>query len=149
VIAVLSDARFAAAALFQTWRLDDLTYHEAVVRLPQAADEGVPRADFAALCAAAHTQVVAADDEAGRTEPHLLLEAAARQVAREALDGAGATAADGGQDTALLRAALEISGWSGEESAAMPPAADILRTIVAQHPAWSADGTLLAGQRWH
>lgn len=144
-IAVLSDARFAAAALFQTWRLDDVSYHEAVAPLHRGADADRPRADFAALCTAADVQVEAAGEDAGRAEPYLLLEAAARQVAREAIDGLDDAGLDGGGDTALLRAALDMNGWSSEEGAALPPAADIVRTILAQHPAWSADCTLLAG----
>lgn len=144
-IAVLSDARFAAAALFQTWRLDDVSYHEEVAPLHRGADADRPRAGFAALCTAADVQVEAAGEDAGRAEPYLLLEAAARQVAREVADGLDDADRDGGDDTALLRAALEMNGWSGEEGAALPPAADIVRTILAQHPAWSADCTLLAG----
>ena len=140
VIAALTDARFAAAPLFQTWRLEDVTYHEALVPLRMDGGAHERQSDFAALCAVAETEAAAADD-ANLAEPHLLLEAAARQVAREALEGA---APDDGGDV-LLRAALEANGWSGEDGATLPPAADILRTIVAQHPAWSADCTLLAG----
>jgi NADPH:quinone reductase-like Zn-dependent oxidoreductase/acyl carrier protein len=137
VIAVLSDARFASAPLFQTWRLDDLTYHEALV--PLRAESGrTDGPDFAALCAATDAQATAASD-AELAEPHLLLEAAARQVAREALDRV-----DGEADAGLLQSALDMHRWSEEDGAAMPPAADILRTIIAQHPAWAADATLLA-----
>jgi acyl transferase domain-containing protein/NADPH:quinone reductase-like Zn-dependent oxidoreductase/acyl carrier protein len=139
VIAVLSDARFASAPLFQTWRLEDLTYHEALVPLRMDAHRHEP-VDFAALHAAADAQAEAAND-ARWAEPYLLLEAAARQAAREALNSAGAESEG---DAGVLRPALDMHRWSEEDGAAMPPAADILRTIMAQHPAWAADATLLA-----
>jgi NADPH:quinone reductase-like Zn-dependent oxidoreductase/acyl carrier protein len=138
VIAALTDARFAAAPLFQTWRLEDLTYHEALVPLRMDGCRHERQTDFGALCAITDAQAAAADD-ARLTEPYLLLEAAARQVAREALQSA-----EGGLDSDVVRAALDMHRWSDEDGAAMPPAADILRTIVAQHPAWAADVTLLA-----
>lgn len=139
VIAVLSDARFASAPLFQTWRLEDLTYHEALAPLRIDARRQEPQTDFAVLREAAEAQAATASD-ARSAEPHLLLEAAARQVARETLQDAGSES-----DGTLLRSALDMHRWSEADGAAMPPAADILRTIIAQHPAWAADGTLLAG----
>ena len=162
LIAQLDDVRFAAMRLVPEPRAAELAYHEAYVPVrPPAGPKPRNIRDLIDDCARpiwrAQTEAAPAD------EPRLLLQAAACRIAHDALnpyvgtegdvrlqDGASP---DGGERASFLRRLLLIleahdlavetpAGWR-RQACALPPAADLLRTVLAEHPAWSADCVLL------
>jgi phthiocerol/phenolphthiocerol synthesis type-I polyketide synthase C len=162
LVAQLDDVRFAAMRLAPAPKLAELAYHEAYVALPAPATAG--RRDLRALLDECARPIWRAEADAARAdEPRLLLGAAACRIAYDALgalvgaeeivphhDGAGP---DGGERGLLLRRLLLLleahdlavetpAGWR-RQACALPPAPDLLRTVLAEHPAWSADCVLL------
>jgi acyl transferase domain-containing protein/NADPH:quinone reductase-like Zn-dependent oxidoreductase/short-subunit dehydrogenase/SAM-dependent methyltransferase/acyl carrier protein len=139
VIAEIADARFAATPLTQHFQIDDVTYHEVAVPLADPDRRPARLPSFATLVSTATDQ---ANLPAGFAEPLLLLEAAARRIAHDALLSLDHHS-PGRRFPDALRQALAQHAYSREEAKELPPASDIIRTVLAEHPAWSADCVLL------
>ena len=161
LIAQLDDVRFAGMRLGPETKLADVTYHEACVALGPAAAAGRPSIrDLVEDCAGPIWRAQA--EAQANDEARLLLEAAACRTAYDAVaqyvgpagDVTLAGPAEHGRGSAdLIRhlfgileandlAETAAAGWRCKPCA-LPPAADLLRTVLAEHPAWSADCVLL------
>ncbi len=150
LLATLIDARFAAMRLHPKPSLSDSAYHDSWQMTSARGETAADRADaWGALLTRARE--VAGAAAAPDTEPRLLLEAAARRIAYDAIAAdAKSEVAHGTPMRARLRMLLEDCGLALENedgwhlrSTDLPPAADLMRAVLAEHPEWSADTALL------
>ncbi|MFZ0854411.1 MAG: SDR family NAD(P)-dependent oxidoreductase [Hyphomicrobiaceae bacterium] len=160
-MAQLEDVRFAAMRLVPEPKLANLAYHEVWAAMPTAGAASPAVRDLLEDCVGPVWRAQA--EAAPSDEPRLLLQAAACRIAHDALAqhlGPGGAvvldleADDSGASSGLLHRLLPILEANGlaEETAAgwwrqacdLPPAADLLRTVLAEYPAWSADCVLLS-----
>jgi phthiocerol/phenolphthiocerol synthesis type-I polyketide synthase C len=168
VVAVLDGARFQRVKLTTGDRPDDLAYRILPKRLPSR--DGVD--PFASVWsdgaeAALRELGLVTDDEPDLEEGALLVEAAVRSAALEALRplldpagpvtlealvDAGKLAADARSLAAGLLIALEEygivaeveDGWRIEDDSELPAVSHIVRTLIAEHPDRIAEATLAA-----
>ena len=143
VVLTLKDARFRAASLVRRPSLEHLAYHTAFAPMALPGAE----ADPVQLPEITLPQPMADGDDA-----ELLLEAAARRAAFDALSAGGEAASDFSALAQALWQHLEESGlaeqsgegWQAAETSGLPDVDTLLRTIIADYPAASAGAVLLA-----
>jgi acyl transferase domain-containing protein/NADPH:quinone reductase-like Zn-dependent oxidoreductase/NADP-dependent 3-hydroxy acid dehydrogenase YdfG/acyl carrier protein len=146
-VATLTGIRIASASLMPRPQLSAMSCHEVsepVAVAARAFQNALPSCDEVAAAAeryAAETSV-----ECG-SEPRLLLEAAALRLAYDRLAmGAPCGAAEVHLMRALAGAGLasyDGGAWRLAPDCPLPEAGDVLRTLIAEHPAWIADAMLL------
>ncbi|MEJ1158271.1 SDR family NAD(P)-dependent oxidoreductase [Prosthecomicrobium sp. N25] len=170
VAATLTGARFSAVQLQRESAMDDFVYRTLPVRLPLV---GVPSAAEAAWpegpAAAALRLAIAADQgDVEPTEGRFLVDASATYVAAatigtivgpdrdafriEDLVASGRLHADMAPLFARMLAALAEDeqaveadgGWRLADDSEHPTLESLVRTVVADHPAWIAEATLLS-----
>ena len=159
LVATLHDARFAAMRLRPKPSLGDAAYRDSwQLAYPRREMQAHRNRNWEAL--RAHASEMAGTFASPAAEPRLLLEAAARRIAYDAV----AAAADGEARVApfandapglptranllmLLQdcglAQEDGDGWRLGPSTDLPPAADLVNAVLAEHPDWSADAVLL------
>lgn len=167
VVAELTGARFSAVSFARNADPDDLVYRTVAVRLPQPGLGSAVEAAWPKGPAAATERL----GLSGRTDPNearFLVEAAAIGIAAEAVariagdDAAGFTldalVAEGRLHPAMRPLAARLlailaedgaaepggRGWRLFDRAGLPPVEVLIRTIVADHPAWIAEAIALA-----
>lgn len=170
VVASLTGARFSAVQLSREATLDDFVYRTVPVRLPQ---DGLASAVEAAwpegpAAAAERLRLAAEDGPSDPAEGRILVDAALTYLAAAVIGRIVGADRDGFQIADLvgqgrvhaemrplfarLLAALEEDGqasqsdgrWRLEDASDNPSVDSLIRTIVADQPAWIAEATMLS-----